>query len=156
MVFALCVAKGKNGVTLSHLEAQARFGLPKYAKSLGYSGKLSKWFVGEYKTKEVLIYAEDIVSEVDDLSDVSLILPVKDGGGYSDAYVLGPAFICLSYKSKRGIGKGDSLNKDVGFSEWFSTHAGGFHRGRESAALLMPDFGGDYKPDKLKHLNKTS
>lgn len=155
MVFALCVAKGKGGVTLSNLKSTVKFGLPTYMESLG-GGRSSKWFVAEYRNMEVIIYAENIVSEVKDLSKVSLVLPIKEEAGYSDAFVIGPAFLCLAYKSKKGIGKGQLLNKERGFSEWFSAHAKRLSIGGESAALFMPDFGGDYKPTKLMNLNKIS
>lgn len=154
MVFALCVAKGKGGVTLSNLKSPARSGLPTYMESLG-GGRSSKWFVAEYKNMEVIIYAESIVSEVKDLSKVSLVLPVKDKGGYSDAFVIGPAFLCLAYRSKKGIGKGKLLDKERGFSEWFSAHAKRLFMGGESAALFMPDFGGEYVPAELMNLGKT-
>lgn len=145
MAFALCVAKRENEVVLSNLRSAMGCGIPKYAESLGGS-RCFKWFVAEYKDREVMVYAGNIVSEVKDLSKVSLILPVKGENGYSDAYVLGPAFLCLAYKSKEGIGKGSLFNKDRGFSEWFSAHVKKLSIGKESAALFMPDLGGDYHP----------
>lgn len=154
MVFALCVAKGKNGVVLSNLKSEARFGLPKYIESLG-GHRCFKWLVAEYKNMEVVVYAENIVSEVDDLSKVSLILPVKDGSGYSDAFVVGPAFLCLAYKSNKGIGKGQLIDKERGLTEWFSTHVKKFSLGKDYAALFMPDFGGEYHPVELMNLGGT-
>lgn len=154
MVFALCVAKGKNGVVFSNLKSEARFGLPKYIESLG-GHRCFKWLVAEYKNMEVVVYAENIVSEVDDLSKVSLILPVKDDSGYSDAFVVGPAFLCLAYKSNKGIGKGQLLDKERGLTEWFSTHVKKLSLGKDYAALFMPDFGGEYHPVELMNLGGT-
>lgn len=161
MVFALCVAKGKNGVVFSNLKSEARFGLPKYIESLG-GHRCFKWLVAEYKNMEVVVYAENIVSEADDLSKVSLILPVQgesnptlDRSGYSDAFVVGPAFLCLAYKSNKGIGKGQLLDKERGLTEWFSTHVKKLSLGKDYAALFMPDFGGEYHPVELMNLGGT-
>lgn len=154
MAFALCVAKRENEVVLSNLRSTKGREITKYVESLG-GGRCSKWFVAEYKDKEVMVYADDIVSEVKDLSKVSLVLPIKGESGYSDAYVIGPAFLCLAYKSKKGIGKGDLFNKDRGFSEWFSTHVKKLSIGKESAALFMPNLDGGYHPVEPMNLGKT-
>ena len=148
MAFALCVAKRENEVVLSNLRSTKGCEIPKYVESLD-GGRCSKWFVAEYKDKEVMVYADDIVSEVKDLSKVSLVLPIKGESGYSDAYVIGPAFLCLAYKSKKGIGKGGLIERDRGLSGYFSDHIKRLYIRGESAALLTPDFGGDYKPVKL-------
>lgn len=148
MAFALCVAKRENEVVLSNLRSTKGCEIPKYAESLG-GGRCSKWFVAEYKDKEVMVYAGNIVSEVKDLSKVSLVLPIKGENGYSDAYVIGSAFLCLAYKSKKGIGKGGLIERDRGLSGYFSDHIKRLYIRGESAALLTPDFGGDYKPVKL-------
>lgn len=154
MAFALCVAKRENEVVLSNLRSTMGYGISKYVESLG-GGRCSKWFVAEYKDREVMVYAGNIVSEVKDLSKVSLVLPIKGEDGYSDVYVIGPAFLCLAYKSKKGIGKGDLFNKDRGFSEWFSAHIKKLSIGKESAALFMPDLDGDYHPVEPMNLGKT-
>lgn len=148
MAFALCVAKRENEVVLSNLRSTKGCEITKYVESLG-GGRCSKWFVAEYKDKEVMVYAGDIVSEVKDLSKVSLVLPIKGESGYSDAYVVGPAFLCLAYKSKKGIGKGGLIERDRGLSGYFSDYIKRLYIRGESAALLTPDFGGDYKPVKL-------
>lgn len=154
MVFTLCVAKSKSGdVVLSSLRSSSRFGLPKYIKSLCNDIQLPKWVVGEYKNYEIIIYAKDIVSEVNNLSKVNLVLPVRVEGGYSDAYVIGPAFICLAHHSEKGLGKGGLIERDRGLSGYFSDHTKKLCIRGESAALLTPDFGGDYRPMELE---KTS
>lgn len=153
MSLALCVAKSKDSVVLSKLMSTARYGTHRYMDSIGIS-KYFKWCVGEYKDMDVIIYAKDIVSKVKDLSKVSLILPIKDDSGYSDAYVIGPAFMCLARKSKIGTGRGRLIDKEQGFSGYFSTHVKKLSIGGAFAALFMPDFGGDYQPSELMNLMK--
>jgi hypothetical protein len=151
MSIELCVAKSKDSVVLAKLMSTARYGTHRYMSSIG-SRQYSKWCVGEYKDMDVIIYAKNIVSKVKDLSKVSLILPIKGDAGYSDAYVLGPAFMCLARKSKRGVGRGHLIDKEEGFSGYFSTHVRKLSMGGSFAALFMPDFGGDYHPSELMNL----
>lgn len=153
MALALCVAKSKDSVVLSKLMSTARYGTHRYMNSIG-SNKYSKWCVGEYKGMDVIIYAKNITGEVKDLSKVSLMLPIKGDSGYSDAYVIGPAFMCLARKSKRGVGRGHLIDKEQGFSGYFSTHVRKLSIGGNFAALFMPDFGGDYQPSELMNLMK--
>ena len=153
MALALCVAKSKDSVVLSKLMSTARYGTHRYMSSIG-SRQYSKWCVGEYKDMGAIIYAKDIVSEVKDLSKVSLILPIKGAAGYSDAYVLGPAFLCLSRKSKSGLGMGHLIDKEEGFSGYFSAHVKELSMGGAFSALFMPDFDGDYHPSELMKLTE--